>query len=144
MRFLIFILACVLFVGIAEAETTRYAYKVLRVVDGDTVEIEAAYLPKELRNTLYLRIIGVDTPEKGARAKCIREAMGALKAKFFIEQEIKKATKVEITLSKWDKYGGRVLGDILLDDVPVSKKLIDSRLAKPYNGGKKSGWCTNE
>jgi endonuclease YncB( thermonuclease family) len=140
LRAVYFILVMVLFAAIAVGQT-RYPYKVKRVIDGDTVEIEANYLPVELRDHLNLRIQGIDTPEKGGNAKCVGEALKAMKAKFFLAQEIQAAKVVEITLSKWDKYGGRVLGEIYLDGIPASKKMLESGLAKPYNGGKKESWC---
>jgi endonuclease YncB( thermonuclease family) len=96
----------------------------------------------ELHRKLSLRVIGVDTPEKGYRAHCVDENMQSLKAKLFTEQEIMKSTDVKIVIHGWDKYGGRVLGDIILDDVPLSKKLIDSGYAVSYSGkGHKRNWC---
>ena len=41
-----------------------YDWKVVRTVDGDTVEVEATWLPAELGKTIRIRIYGVDTPEK--------------------------------------------------------------------------------
>ena len=37
-------------------ETHRYEWKVLRVIDGDTVEIEAPYLPAPLKPKLSIRV----------------------------------------------------------------------------------------
>ena len=47
-----------------------YDFKITRVLDGDTVEFEAKFLPPPLKPVLRLRVLGVDTPEKGHRAKC--------------------------------------------------------------------------
>ena len=44
---------------------TLYDWKVTRVLDGDTVEVQVDFLPKELGDRLLVRIWGVDTPEKG-------------------------------------------------------------------------------
>jgi endonuclease YncB( thermonuclease family) len=41
------------------------------------------------------------------------------------------------------KYGGRVLGDVIIDGEPLSKKLIASGYAIPYDGGTKKSWCHN-
>ena len=46
-----------------------YDWKVTRVLDGDTVEFEAKFLPPELGDKLKIRVLGVDTPEKAPRAK---------------------------------------------------------------------------
>ena len=39
-------------------------FKVTAVKDGDTVVIEAPYLPAPLKQQLSIRVLGVDTPEK--------------------------------------------------------------------------------
>ncbi len=52
----------------APAMAEIYDYKVTRVIDGDTVEFEAPFLPAPLKPVLSLRVLGVDTPEKGGRA----------------------------------------------------------------------------
>ena len=64
-------LALVLVAGPAFA--SDYTWPVVRVVDGDTVAVDAsADLPPELAD-LRVRLRGVDTPEKGGRAKCAHE-----------------------------------------------------------------------
>ena len=118
-------------------------FKILRVIDGDTLVIEANYLPEPLEPELKLRIIGVDTPEKGSRAKCDEERILSNKAKSFVEEQIKIATTIQIKLDSWDKYGGRVLGDVFLDGKSLKNELLNAKLAKSYDGGKKSSWCRN-
>jgi endonuclease YncB( thermonuclease family) len=118
-----------------------YDLRVIRVIDGDTVEIDAPFLPVELRQTLRLRIIGVDTPEKGSRAKCRLESDKGYAASRFTEITIAKASKHQVIFSKWDKYGGRVLGDLLLDGKSLKNQLLESGHARPYKGDKKSNWC---
>ena len=142
MKYLLFVVVMVFLSTISFAEPVSVSpYRIIRVLDGDTVEIQASWLPPELKQSLLLRIIGIDTPEKGHKAKCAQEAVDSLKAKFFLEKELQKSKTTTVVIKKWDKYGGRVLGDVILDGVPLSKKMIDSGLAKPYNGGKKEGWC---
>jgi endonuclease YncB( thermonuclease family) len=50
-----------------------YDANILKVNDGDTVVIAAPFLPQPLKPQLAVRIFGVDTPEKGFRAKCPSE-----------------------------------------------------------------------
>lgn len=117
-------------------------YPVTKVVDGDTVEFKAPFLIEELGTTLKLRVLGVDTPEKGKAAKCDKEEQMSLRAKLFTEQQISNGKKIQIEIKKWDKYGGRVLGDVLIDGKSLSKMLIDSKYAVAYNGkGAKNDWC---
>lgn len=119
-----------------------YEYKILRVLDGDTVEFEAVFLPKELKQTLRLRIVGVDTPEKGGKAKCSLEREMANKAKEFVEEKLRTATTVRIYLKGWDKFGGRVLGDVMIDNLPLSQMLISEGYAVVFYGNtKRHSWC---
>lgn len=120
---------------------TAEPYKILRILDGDTVEIEAKFLPKELKPTLLLRFSGIDTPEIGGKAKCLNENRLAQEAKMFVISEIKNAKIVDVKLIKWDKYGGRVIGDVYVDGILLSKKMIAKRFAVPYDGKKKPDWC---
>lgn len=122
-------------------EDGSYDLRVIRVLDGDTVEIDAPFLPVELKQVLKLRILGVDTPEKGFRAKCEKESKMAELATDFTRSMVFGATTHRVLLKQWDKYGGRVLGDLLLDDVSLKELLIDNGYAVPYNGEKKPNWC---
>lgn len=140
MRIIAFIIT-LLFSSAAYAQDS-YSLKVLDVIDGDTVRIDAPFLPKELKQTLLLRIYGLDTPEKGKRARCPRENLAALHAKLYVEQEVKNGKDVRVVLRRWDKYGGRVLGDLIIDGISLNQKLIASKYAAPYYGkGKKKDWC---
>ncbi len=127
---------------ITSLKAEQYSFKVLRVVDGDTVQIDAPFLPKELKQTLLVRIYGIDTPEKGSRAKCDYEDKLSQQAKLFVEIELRNAKSVLVEIKGWDKYGGRILGDIIIDGIPLSKKLIAQNYAVSYFGkGRKKDWC---
>lgn len=139
MRTILFLITF-FYTSIAFANT--YNFKITRIIDGDTVEFEAKFLLPELGNKLKLRILGVDTPEKGKRAKCNKEEQSSLKAKLFVEQEISNGKIVLITIKKWDKFGGRVLGDVIIDNKLLSNSLIKKGYAVYYSGkGKKKDWC---
>jgi endonuclease YncB( thermonuclease family) len=111
------------------------------VLDGDTVEIEAKFLPVELKQVLKVRIIGVDTPEKAPRALCPQEAELAKKATEFTKAMVARGRVFQVNLEGWDKYGGRVLGDFFVDGQSIAQALIANGLARPYYGEKKSSWC---
>ena len=136
-KLLILALATFSTLGIANP----YDYKILRVSDGDTVVFEAAFMPAPLKPQLSLRVLGVDTPEKGARAQCPSEDALAQKASAFTKDAINKAKKVQIEIKEHDKFGGRVLGDVIIDNQRLSKMLIDNGLARAYFGEKKQSWC---
>lgn len=123
------------------AISNPYDYKILRVSDGDTVVFEAPFMPAPLKPQLSLRVLGVDTPEKGSRAQCPNEDALAEKASAFTKDAINKAKKVQIEIKEHDKFGGRVLGDVIIDNQRLSKMLIDNGLARAYFGEKKQSWC---
>jgi micrococcal nuclease len=119
----------------------EYDFKVLRVVDGDTIAIEVPGLPKEI-NKLSLRILHVDTPEKGHLAKCDLERQKSKQATDFVFGLVSSGKEIKVEIKKWDKYGGRVLGDLIIDGKRLSAQLIDAGLAIEYNGEKKTkDWC---
>jgi endonuclease YncB( thermonuclease family) len=118
-----------------------YDAKILRVTDGDTVVIAATYLLKPLKPELAVRIYGVDTPEKGYLAKCPAEKnMGEI-ASLFTKAVVAASTQRQVTLYGWDKYGGRVLGDIILDGKSLRQALIAKGYAREYYGTAKQSWC---
>jgi endonuclease YncB( thermonuclease family) len=131
--------------GAAVAQKTpqgvTYDATVIRVSDGDTIVIAATYLPAPLKPELAVRIFGVDTPEKGHRAQCPAENEKALKASAYTSNLIKSGKRIQVTLYRWDKFGGRVLGDIIVDGQSVRAGLIAAGLAREYYGDAKQSWC---
>lgn len=120
---------------------TTYSAEVLRVTDGDTVVVAAPYLPAPLKPELAVRIYGVDTPEKGNRARCAAEDQRGQLATKFTTQAVAHSVDRKVTLYGWDKFGGRVLGDILLDGRSLRAMLIEQGLAREYYGEAKQSWC---
>jgi endonuclease YncB( thermonuclease family) len=116
-------------------------YEITRVIDGDTVEIAVDFLPKPLPPKLSIRVLGIDTPEKAPRALCDAEAEKAKLASAFTKKAVAEAKEVDIVIVKWDKYGGRVLGDVFLDHQSLAQSLISAGLARPYSGEAKQSWC---
>ena len=118
-----------------------YEAKILRVNDGDTVTIAAPYLPAPLKPQLSVRIYGVDTPETGYRAKCEDENLKGQAAKEFARAAVKQSQQRLVVIYDWDKYGGRILGDIILDGQSLRGMLIQQGLAREYYGSAKTSWC---
>lgn len=116
-------------------------YEITRVIDGDTVEIAVDFLPEPLPPKLSIRVMGIDTPEKAPRAKCDAEAAKAKLASEFTKSAVQLATEIDVQIKTWDKYGGRVLGDVYLDGHSLAEMLIEAGLARPYKGESKSSWC---
>jgi endonuclease YncB( thermonuclease family) len=117
------------------------AYKITRVIDGDTVEIAVDFLPAPLPPKLSIRVLGIDTPEKAPRAQCEAEAEKAKLASAFTKNAIATAAVIDVQIKSWDKYGGRVLGNVFLDGQSLAEMLINQGLARAYFGEAKSSWC---
>jgi endonuclease YncB( thermonuclease family) len=118
-----------------------YDFPITRVIDGDTVAFQATFLPPPLKQELSIRVFGVDTPEKGHRAQCPKENEKGQAASAFTKNAITKAQKRQVAIADWDKYGGRVLGDILLDGQSLRMMLIQNGFAREYYGEAKTSWC---
>lgn len=141
-----FILALALLPTLAFAETKKpegvvYDFKITRVIDGDTVEFEAPFLVDPLPKKLSIRVWGVDTPEKSFRAKCVKEAEMGAEATKFTKDLVAHAKTTQVSIYDWDKYGGRVLGDVIIDGNSLTKMLLDKGYAREYYGDAKQSWC---
>jgi endonuclease YncB( thermonuclease family) len=145
MRVIFFLLAFLpglLFAQTAkESRAVIYDVVITRVVDGDTVAFRADWLPDPLKKELSIRIFGVDTPEKGHRAQCPSEAQRGEMASAFTKQVVAAAKTRQIALMGWDKYGGRVLGDVILNGQSLRQMLIQNGFAREYYGDAKKSWC---
>jgi len=143
MKKFLLILAMLPLFAFAQKEKAGVTYDVVltRVIDGDTVAFQANWLPEPLKKELSIRVFGVDTPEKSFRAKCPSEAARGEAASAFTKQMINASTKRQIVMMDWDKYGGRVLGDVLLDGKSLRQQLIANGFAREYYGEAKTSWC---
>lgn len=87
------VLAFTSFSANSQLSKTHYSdWEFVKVVDGDTVKFKVKFLPKELGNTLSIRVNGVDTPEKGHRALCekkkllVKKLQNLLRAYFYLKK----------------------------------------------------------
>lgn len=132
--------------SLAHADTdNRYEWSVLDVVDGDTLKVLLPGLPPELQ-PLKVRVRGIDTPE--LHGKCAPEKAAARKASAFTRRlvDTAKATEKQIHFSKidWDKYGGRIDADVVIDGRSLADMLVSAGLARRYDGGKRGSWCAGK
>jgi endonuclease YncB( thermonuclease family) len=118
-----------------------YDVEIIRVSDGDTIVIAAPYLPAPLKPELAVRIFGVDTPEKGWRGQCESEKAAGEVASEFAKNLVQSSKQKQVIIYSWDKFGGRILGDIILDGKSLRKLLIDNGHAREYYGDSKQSWC---
>lgn len=136
----VLLLPCLVFAQKAPKGVT-YNAEILNVKDGDTVVIAAPFLPAPLKPELSVRIYGVDTPEKGFRAQCPSEDARGQAATQFTKKAVSSASSHQVVLYGWDKFGGRVLGDIILNGTSLRSMLIQNGFAREYYGDAKQSWC---
>lgn len=143
MKRLLALLALVPVFAFAQQQPKGVTYdaQIIKVNDGDTVVIAAPFLPAPLKPQLAVRIYGVDTPEKGFRAKCPAEDQRGLAATEFTKNAVQRSTQRQVILYDWDKFGGRVLGDIILNGQSLRLLLIQNGYAREYYGEAKQSWC---
>ena len=119
----------------------EYKCKILRVVDGDTVDVDidlgfGVWMHKERG-----RMMGIDTPESRTRDK-VEKAFG-LASKDRLKELLPIGSigvlKTEIDRSGEDKKGkfGRILGDFIIEDKRATDILIEEGHAVAYFGGSK-------
>lgn len=110
------------------------------VTDGDTIRTELE-LPCPLCN-VSVRILGIDTPESNFLAKCPAEQAKGVAAKKFLTSFVSTADKMVVKNIKWDKYGGRIDGEVTINGVDIGAMMISNGYARAYSGiGSKSDWC---
>lgn len=111
------------------------AAEVVKVIDGDTVLVEAMPWPDH-RVSTYVRLRGIDAPELRSKCPAFREA--ALKAKSELANLMAGHVTVQLTAISGDKYFGRVVADLtLVDGSRPADRLLAVGLAAPYAGKQK-------
>jgi endonuclease YncB( thermonuclease family) len=112
--------------------------RVVRVIDGDTLTVEATiWLGQRL--TVNARVRGIDTPE--LHGACEREKAMAEAARSALAR-MTEAGAVRLTNIANGKYAGRVLADVATDDgTDVAAYMLATGLARPYDGSARAGWC---
>eukprot|EP00435_Cladocopium_sp_Y103_P078026 s1_g1765.t1 len=111
----------------------------VRVIDGDTVEVRARiWLGQQVQ--VAVRLAGIDAPE--LRGKCVVERDQAEAAAAHLLPL--EGTEISLTNIANDKFGGRVRADIHHAEMgALAASLMDAGLARPYHGGRRSSWCTD-
>lgn len=108
--------------------TYEYNAKVVRWVDGDTVELDVD-LGFHLRYRDHFRLLGVDTAERGKPLAAEGKALSISLAP--------ADSDVRIATTKGDKYGRWLTTVTTVAGENVSDELLKAGLAKPYWGGTK-------
>jgi micrococcal nuclease len=117
--------------------------RIEEIYDGDTVKIIVLF--GDIPVKFSLRILGIDAPEiKNGEGRLPEENKAAVKVRDYMRSLFPKNI-AKICIRDWDKYGGRVLGDLFLETGEnVSEILIHKGWARPYRGEKKKPWTLEE
>ena len=119
----------------------EYKSKILRIVDGDTVDVDidlgfGMWMHKE-----RVRIMGIDTPESRTRDKIEKKFGLASKARL---KELMPVGSMQTLHTQIDKSGedkkgkfGRILGDFMIDTKFVTDIMINEGHAVKYQGQNK-------
>ena len=119
--------------------TARVA-AVVSVYDGDTFRANIAGWPALIGNNMPIRVKGVDAPE--IRGQCESEKAAAREARQFTVDRLNNAQVIELRNMERGKYF-RILADVYLDGVNLTGLLLNAGHARPYQGGKRAGWCSD-
>jgi micrococcal nuclease len=111
------------------------AVRLWDVYDGDSLRVE---LPDG--SLERVRLLGIDTPERNARARCPAEAAAAEAARAVLEGATRSAGGLRLLRAGTDRYG-RTLGLVFADGRDMSALLLDGGHARAYQGGTRAGWC---
>lgn len=130
-----------------------YPMLVMRVIDGDSV---LGYIhTNDQQAVIYatLRLEGIDTPETGRRAQCVREELRGLKAKLSLMKQLApiinhhSANYACACDYQGGKFAKRRVGTLKVKSAGKSKwqnvtrHLLTKCLAVPYTKGKRPDWC---
>jgi len=113
----------------------EYNCKIVRVVDGDTVDVDIDLGFDTWKCGERIRLYGVDTPE--CRTRDAQEKAAGLLAKKFVEDALHVGGTYILSTREKGKFG-RYLGVIMLSDkTSINAALVKERLAVPYYGQSK-------
>ena len=120
----------------------EYRCKVIKVIDGDTVDVDIDLGFDIMLRDERVRIMGIDTPESRTRDKVEKKFGLASKARLkeLIGGKSGPILKTQINKKGEDMRGkfGRILGDFVTDDGRmVTDILVEEGHAVAYFGGSK-------
>ncbi|MFN3835036.1 MAG: thermonuclease family protein [Glycocaulis sp.] len=113
--------------------------EVLRVIDGDTIEVRAFIWPGHSVET-RVRLADVDAP-KIRRVRCEEEREAGFAAKAFVEGLLAgEDARVSLRAIRPDAFGGRVVAHMdLADGRDLGALLLAEGHATPFSA--RGGWC---
>ena len=111
----------------------EYRCKVLKIVDGDTVDVDIDLGFGIVLKNERVRIMGIDTPE--SRTRDLEEKARGIASKERLE-ELLEGGEFIVESKEVGKYG-RLLGTLFVEDLNVNETLVKEGFSVEYWGGKK-------
>ena len=113
----------------------EYKCKVIRVVDGDTIDV-VIDLGFSILHKCRVRLLGIDTPE--SRTRDLDEKARGKLAKDFLSFCLASSDEhiIKTSVDSKGKFG-RVLGTIYCDESNINQLMIDKHHAVEYRGQSK-------
>ena len=114
----------------------HYAIKLIKIVDGDTVDVDIDLGFNVWLRSQRIRLHGIDTPESRTRNK--EEKIRGLLSKEYLRDMCFEGSTVRLQSKERGKFG-RILGILYADNnsISVNQQMIDDGFAVPYTGGNK-------
>ena len=113
----------------------RYKVSVVKVVDGDTIDVDIDLGFGMTYKKQRVRMLGIDTPESRTRDLVEKKFGKASKAHL---KGILESGSIELVSHDKGKFG-RILGELFLGDssYSINRQMIDEHHAVAYTGGNK-------
>lgn len=112
----------------------EYSCKIVKVVDGDTVDVDIDLGFGIVYSNQRIRLYGIDTPE--SRTRDLVEKKFGLYAKEFLKTRLGSSCRLRTKVDGKGKYG-RILGTFIVDDVDVNQEMVDKHIGVAYYGQSK-------
>jgi len=107
----------------------EYRAKVVRWVDGDTVDVDIDLGFGVILSNKRIRLYGIDAPE--SRTRDLEEKRRGKAAHHFVQGFAPTGSVVTLKTYKTGKYG-RILAEVILDEANINQLLVSEGHATPY------------
>jgi len=124
----------------------EYRVKIVRVVDGDTVDVDIDLGFGIWMKGERVRLFGIDTPE--SRTRDLEEKKYGLAAKAYLKEKLASGTPLLRTFKDGVGKYGRILGEFWVEETAIESEdvdvktninqlMIEEHHAAPYHGQSK-------
>ena len=115
----------------------EYRAKVIKVIDGDTIDVDIDLGFGVILAKQRIRLYGIDTPESRTSDK-VEKFYGKISSAF-MKDHCPRGSYITLRthLDSKGKYG-RILGEIIVDDVNINQLMVEQHMAVEYHGQSKT------